>query len=307
VSDELRIRAYETQIAALKVELAAMTKNRDEQAAAANDYYTQRNAAMSTRDAALMELSQARAELEATKRRRDDLLQQTRTADKAHNEANARAETAEAQLVTFREMDDARVRGLDDHAVGKTHYDNPWAHSSPIEGHKADAWDTGWFLAAGNKARSEVRQLREENARLRGDIDRHAAQRSHWSNVVGKSVGEKLKLVALLGRAVAALQEAKKWMGERVMDLDDDHYGRFRAAVATVDAILTDSAGQAALDAWRAQQEERAELEAVYQAAKLQRDNWSWNPFDAAEVNRELSCALASAVSKVAARRGGGR
>lgn len=141
----------------------------------------------------------------------------------------------------------------------------------------------------------ELEQLREENARLR-DVEAECSSRAHGEAMLKEQLDAS---TTLLGRAVAALQEARAAL--------PGGYATTEALLDKIDAILADPSATAATDAWRAQQEERAELEAVYQAAKLQRDNWSWNPFDAAEVNRELSCALASAVSKVDARRGGGR
>jgi hypothetical protein len=57
-----KLAAAESKIAALKVDLAAMQKQRDEQAAAANDYYTQRNAVEHERDAALADLSRVKSE-----------------------------------------------------------------------------------------------------------------------------------------------------------------------------------------------------------------------------------------------------
>lgn len=99
----------------------------------------------------------------------------------------------------------------------------------------------------------------------------------------------KSPIVALLGHAVAALQMVK---ANRACSSN--------TCATIVDAILADSTATAAVDAYRAQREEREELEAVYEAARRERDAYAHEPAYA-EALRDLRIATA----KVDARRGG--
>jgi hypothetical protein len=93
---------------------------------------------------------------------------------------------------------------------------------------------------------NECKEREAEIARLREDVDRHAAQRAHWSNVVGKNAGIHDELAATkarLGRATAALQEALGFI-----DLHAHIYGvkDARELKARSRAILVDDESKAA-------------------------------------------------------------
>jgi len=102
------------------------------------------------------------------------------------------------------------------------------------------------------------------------------------------------QLEAKYGRAVAALQSGVKCSV-------DSAFGPDYTLIKTseVDAILADVSSAQALDAWRVQQEERAELEAVYQTAKTL---VTWKDDLAYGLNKRR---LIDALAKVDARRGG--
>jgi chromosome segregation ATPase len=98
---------------------------------------------------------------------------------------------------------------------------------------------------------NECKEREAEIARLREDVNRHAAQRAHWSNVVGKNAGIHDELAATkarLGRATAALQEALGFI-----DLHAHIYGvkDARELKARSRAILVDDESKAAGEAWR--------------------------------------------------------
>jgi hypothetical protein len=61
-----------------------------------------------------------------------------------------------ADVEGFKLMDKARIRGLTDFEAGVPNFMNPWPHSSPTEGERADGWDTGWYIGAGKVARETL-------------------------------------------------------------------------------------------------------------------------------------------------------
>jgi len=91
--------------------------------------------------------------------------------------------------------------------------------------------------AAGKQAEA----LSEENARLK-------AQHEEWKR---EDLAWRDERAALLGRAVTALQEARTYLLSGV--------GSTAGVFAAINAILADATATQAADAWRAQQEERAE------------------------------------------------
>lgn len=196
------------------------------------------------------------------------------------------------RLKRFQEMDAARGRGHADHEAGKTQYDNPWPHSCPVEGHKAHAWDTGWFLAAGNKARAELRQAREEVERLKIEVETLCKDMAGEPSVstdyprvrIQRLRAEKAE--AALGRAYAALQALGAWQAQEGRALGSDRHQDYQEARdlhakfnALYEAAMNDPDAKAAGEYVR-------ELEAVYEAAKVLRETWgfgNWNREDAAE------------------------
>jgi hypothetical protein len=60
----------------------------------------------------------------------------------------------------MREMDAARGQGHTAFESGASVHENPWPHFGP-DAHRGDAWDTGWYLGAGNKARERLQALEQ--------------------------------------------------------------------------------------------------------------------------------------------------
>jgi len=208
------------------------------------------NEAEKARDAALADLSQARAELEESEKEGEHALKQL---DKALTERDAAVKRAEAAEVNI---------------VGE----------KMLAKHAAD------MLVSGV---AELRQLREENARLSAECNaRHGAQ-------VG--LGQELNRVqALLGRAVAALQEAKQT--EMVFVESPVKVRIVYESVAS--AILADASSAQALDAWRAQQEEHEAVNAFIK--------WKGLRDRIPHAYQEEFDALVATAAEVDARRGQG-
>jgi len=103
----------------------------------------------------------------------------------------------------------------------------------------------------------QLTKLREENARLRAFTP--TADSETWRKAYGQSQ-------ALLGRAVAALQTVRRCV---VLGADEGPvYCENRECIEAearpiIDAILADASSTQAVDAWRAQQEERENMRAV--------------------------------------------
>jgi hypothetical protein len=72
------------------------------------------------------------------------------------------------ELDEYRAMDNARVEGHDAHGKGAGVDDNPYPHSGELA-ELADAWDTGWFLAEGNKARAQLAASRAQESAFFAD------------------------------------------------------------------------------------------------------------------------------------------
>lgn len=264
------IAAAESQIAALKVELAAMMKERDEarqeaDAIGANEHriahelqnmtrsvrkqaahHHRRQTKMAAeRDAALAELSQVRAELDtrkvAMKRQADDL--------RAIQVALGSSATMPGDSTTLAKDVDAAVK-------------------------RAEA-------------------LSEENARLKREVDDEVALLCDWQKNFDNSQ-------ALRGRAVAALRAIDGCIAWS--DTTQEWYliGKLRTlpALREVRAILADATAIQAADAWRAQQEERADLAALIPFVRLAAVGC---------LTVQQQCEAYEALAKVDARRGGGR
>jgi chromosome segregation ATPase len=191
------------------------------------------------RDAALADLSQARAEIEIWKTR-EYAAHNAYTQVKAQRDtANARAEAAEAQLAKVRHDRDEMIRVHDE-------------------------------------VEADRDQLRDENARLKAECNaRHGAQ-------VG--LGQELnRTQALLGRAVVILKSA--------------YWDRAPFSIADTkkaEELLADPTATTAADAWRAQQEERAELEALIPFVRLAAEGC---------LTVRQQCEAGDAIAKVDARR----
>ena len=109
-----------------------------------------------------------------------------------------------------------------------------------------------WHLAKQTEAEAMVAQLREGNARLNRVLTKET-ERAAAAEGENFTVQRRVVIAeALLGRAVAALQMVK---ANRACSSN--------TCAMIADAILADATAAQAADTWRAQQEERAELEAL--------------------------------------------
>ena len=238
----------------MQQEIEQLRKERDEHLAQLGCRTRERDAAiadgmtlLAERDAALAERDQARAELEESEKEGEHALRQL---DKALTERDAaladlsqvRAEVVNHQNVRIKvefERDQARAERDEarDYArkYGRETSDMAGKYMAAVA--RAEAAE-----AALQMANDDVRQLRLENARtkLRLSISRELHSMDK----------------ALLGRAVAALQEAR---GE-ITRMAATGGGFSCSVIDDIDAILADPSATAAVEAMRAQQEEREAL-----------------------------------------------
>ncbi len=226
-------------------------------------------------DAAEIDLIHARAE-------RDNALYRENTFKTAHDAAVARAEAAEASAAAIREAATGIINALSSREARELmHRDASFAdHYRSLR--LAVTGDAGRALLDELRQlrddnvqkdllldgkRELISALREENARLTEAYQEAESERRLQDDEVAKLNEDRESLVicrsqldaavqlrdkaqALLARAVAALTKARDHV-ELPMDIDRD-------LESEIDAILADPTATAAVEAMRAEQEERA-------------------------------------------------
>jgi len=290
---------YASKIAALKVELAAMMKQRDEWK---------------------HEAECSNAKLENVERLRSRIKDLEEECERERKGFTRRRADKAAQWDALEKARDAALTELSQVRAERDMYKQRW--QSAVEEEQEQTRNLRAKNDALNAAVKRAEALSEENARLTEHSQCHCSGHMYWRD-------ETAKYKALLGRAVAALrkvEESRLLESDGVYsawELDQEAMTAVRAILAdapqtrsvdtwrlryselaeqwpqeAVDYAVADATATQAADAWRAQQEERAELEAVYQAVRAS----SGDPGD-----REKARAVNIAAAKVDARRGGGR
>jgi len=237
-----------------------------------NDAIRERDAAVKERDTALANLSQMRAERNkwqgAYERARDREDNARIATSRVKVERDAAVKRAEALQV---ERDNAECQAAEWQRAANEHEQDEIAAVKRAEAAEAQ-------LAKIRQDRDTIDQMREENARLKAQLLPHTEQ----TQCVHVDAIDRLEVI--LGRAVAALQETRDAIGaagpnivegflqlatgELDQDIGKKVLARMLAARDSADVILADTTATQAADAWRAQQEERQELETVYEIGR---------------------------------------
>ena len=122
------------------------------------------------------------------------------------------------ELTTYREMDNARIAGYEAHSRGVPLNENPDPHFGDLS-YRADAWDTGWLLAAGNVARRELDAANARAERADGLFEQASADRDRLKQQLQESLLERDALKLLLDRAADVVEIAAN-------QLPEDHSAR---------------------------------------------------------------------------------
>jgi hypothetical protein len=307
------LQAAQSQISALKVELAAMTKERDDLRAGQQNDDRDYRKVIAERDAALMDLSQARAE-------RDEAIRQRAIINEQRRQENG---AAADDLIAMRNERDAallelsQARGERDRLQEREkHFAKALAVADGGQ-YRAD-WDGAIARVIAERdaavARAEVAEtlldakrvlvsaLREENARLKaepGFLSKSMNDADFRERLAREMASDELTVTKeLLGRAVAALQEAYDHTVEmRIVQAPENTDAEREAVYQTfrrIGRMLDDATATQAADAWRAQQEV-VEAAKGFRGSGVPHERWVrlWDALD------ELA--------RVDARRGGGR
>lgn len=205
--------------------------------------------------------------------------------------AHEAGERMQADLKMLREMGDARMAGFEAHGAGVSLYDNPTETSGPC-GHIGDAWETGWLLAAGNKARADFAAAVKRATALESANALGSAQ-------VTQLQEELAATTAKLGRAVRVLID---WEASGVMPAHIDDVWADRDSMAAGEAYghLVTAIGHLYRGEW-ATNEERDQLIDRAMAALNRTACVSCG------MPGTLTCKGCGGECKVDARRGGGR